>query len=70
VPALSTKVVDKVGAGDSVLAIASMLSFINAPIEVIGFLSNIVAANEIEQLGHSKSMTIVDLQKSVKGLLG
>jgi len=52
------------------LAIASMLSFINAPIEVIGFLSNIVAANEIEQLGHSKSMTIVDLQKSVKGLLG
>lgn len=69
-PALATKVVDKVGAGDSVLAIASMLAFLDAPKEVIGLLASVVAAFEVSQLGHKKSLGIVEFKKYVNGLLG
>ncbi len=69
-PALATKVVDKVGAGDSVLAIASMLAFLDAPKEVIGLLASVVAAFEVSQLGHKKSLDIVGMKKYVNGLLG
>ena len=69
-PALASKVVDKVGAGDSVLAIASMLAFLGAPKEIIGLLSSVVAAFEVSQLGHKESMSIVSMKKYVNGLLG
>jgi len=68
-PALATKVVDKVGAGDSVLAIASMLSFLRAPKEVIGLLASVVAAFEVSQLGHKKALDIVAIKKYINGLL-
>jgi bifunctional ADP-heptose synthase (sugar kinase/adenylyltransferase) len=68
-PALATKVVDKVGAGDSVLAIASMLAFLDAPKEVIGLLASVVAAFEVSQLGHKKSLDIVSMKKYISSLL-
>jgi sugar/nucleoside kinase (ribokinase family) len=69
-PALASKVVDKVGAGDSVLAISSMLAFLGAPKEIIGLLSSVVAAFEVSQLGHQQSMSIVSMKKYVNGMLG
>jgi rfaE bifunctional protein nucleotidyltransferase chain/domain len=70
VPALGSRVVDKVGAGDSVLAIGSILARHGAPIEIIGLVASIVAAHEISQLGHQSSLKILDIKKAVKGLLG
>jgi sugar/nucleoside kinase (ribokinase family) len=70
VPALGRRVLDKVGAGDSVLAIGSILARNNAPIEIIGLISSIVAAHEISQLGHRTSLKISDIKKAVRGLLG
>jgi bifunctional ADP-heptose synthase (sugar kinase/adenylyltransferase) len=70
VPALGRRVLDKVGAGDSVLAIGSILARHDAPIEIIGLISSIVAAHEISQLGHRTSLKISDIKKAVKGLLG
>lgn len=70
VPALASHVVDKVGAGDSVLAIGSLLAYLRAPIEVIGLLCSLVAAHEIGQLGHRTSLSKANLLKSVKGVLG
>lgn len=69
-PALANRVVDKVGAGDSVLAIASMLAFIGTPVEIIGLLSSIVAAFEVSQLGHKESLNAVNMKRYVKGLMG
>jgi cytidyltransferase-like protein len=69
IPALGTKVVDKVGAGDSVLAMASVLGRIGAPVELMGMLASLVAAHEVSQLGHRSSMSMIDIKKSVKGLL-
>jgi rfaE bifunctional protein nucleotidyltransferase chain/domain len=69
-PALASKVIDKVGAGDSVLAIASMLAYLGAPREIIGMLSSVVAAFEVSQMGHKESMSIVSMKKFVIGILG
>jgi bifunctional ADP-heptose synthase (sugar kinase/adenylyltransferase) len=70
VPALATKVVDKVGAGDAVLAISSMLASVSAPVKVIGFLANVIAAHEVSQLGHQTSLSFSDLKKHSKAILG
>jgi sugar/nucleoside kinase (ribokinase family) len=69
-PAFASKVIDKVGAGDSVLAISSMLSFLAAPVEIIGLLASVVAAFEVAQLGHANSLDTIMMKKYVKGLLG
>jgi rfaE bifunctional protein nucleotidyltransferase chain/domain len=70
IPAFANKVVDKVGAGDAVLAISSMLASISAPVKVIGFLANIIAAHEVSQLGHQTSLSFSDLKKHSKAILG
>jgi rfaE bifunctional protein nucleotidyltransferase chain/domain len=70
VPALAGKLVDKVGAGDAVFAMASLLAKVGAPLKVIGFLANLVAAHEVSQLGHEKSLTQADLRKHAKSILG
>ena len=69
VPAFATKIVDKVGAGDSVFIIASLLAKVKAPLKVIGFLANLVAAHEVSQLGHQKSLERSDLLKQAKSIL-
>jgi rfaE bifunctional protein nucleotidyltransferase chain/domain len=69
VPAFATKIVDKVGAGDSVFIIASLLARVDAPLKVIGFLGNLVAAHEVSQLGHQKSLDRSDLLKHAKSIL-
>jgi rfaE bifunctional protein nucleotidyltransferase chain/domain len=70
VPAFANKVVDKVGAGDAVLAISSMLASVGAPVKVIGFLANLIAAHEVSQLGHQRSLTFSDIKKHAKAILG
>jgi rfaE bifunctional protein kinase chain/domain/rfaE bifunctional protein nucleotidyltransferase chain/domain len=70
IPAFASKVVDKVGAGDAVLSISSLLAKVGAPLEVIGFFANLVAAHEVSQLGHQVSLSISDLKKHTKSILG
>ena len=69
VPALSEKAVDRVGAGDAVLALGSLYAAIGAPLKIIGLMASIAASFEINQLGHSKSLPKRDLLKSLKALL-
>lgn len=70
VPAFASRIVDKVGAGDSVLAISSMLASVGAPVEVIAFLANLVAAHEVSQLGHQTSLSVSDIKRHAKAILG
>lgn len=70
VPAFATKVIDKVGAGDAVLAMASLLASVGATVEVIGFVANLVAAHEVSQLGHQSSLTLGAIRKQAKAILG
>jgi rfaE bifunctional protein nucleotidyltransferase chain/domain len=69
VPAIASKIVDKVGAGDAVFIISSLLAKVDAPLKVIGFLANLVAAHEVSQLGHQKSLERSDLLKHAKSIL-
>ena len=69
VPAFASKIIDKVGAGDSVFIISSLLAKVKAPLKTIGFLANLVAAHEVSQLGHQKSLTRSDLLKHTNSIL-
>ena len=68
-PALATSVIDKIGAGDSVLAISSLLVRVGAPLEIVAFVSNLVAAKEVSHLGHQKPLSLGDLKRQIKSLL-
>lgn len=68
-PAFASKVKDRVGAGDSVFAIASLLNYVGAPTPIIGFVSNLVAAHEIQEVGHRNALTLGDIKKQIKAIL-
>lgn len=68
-PALTTKIVDRVGAGDSVLAITGMLTAINAPWQIIGLISNLVGAQMVGDLGNKVNIEKGTLSKHVISLL-
>ncbi|MBI2789355.1 MAG: adenylyltransferase/cytidyltransferase family protein [Elusimicrobia bacterium] len=68
-PAFATKVVDRIGAGDSVLAMTSLASAAKLPAEVIGFLGNLAGAQAVTIVGNSASISRVAMLKSVEALL-
>lgn len=69
VPALSSSVLDRVGAGDSFLAIASMLLCKNFPIEVAGFVGSAAAAINVQTICNSESVTKLALNKYINTLM-
>ena len=69
VPALATKVVDRVGAGDAVLAMTSMLVCLGAPWEVTGLLGNAAGAQLVGMLGNKASLEKVPLIKHITAIL-
>ncbi len=68
-PALATKIEDRVGAGDAVLAITSLLSYLDAPWEIIAFLGNVAGAELVGEVGSRVPLNRVDLGKHVVSLL-
>ncbi|MCM2303724.1 MAG: PfkB family carbohydrate kinase [Elusimicrobia bacterium] len=68
-PAFAMKVVDRIGAGDSVLAMTSLASAAKLPAEVIGFLGNLAGAQAVTIVGNSASISRVAMLKSVEALL-
>lgn len=68
-PALATRVVDRVGAGDAVLAVTGMLRAIGAPWDVVGLVGNVVGAEMVGDLGNRVSIEKGRLAKNVISLL-
>ena len=69
VPALSTKVVDRVGAGDAFLSLAALCSARGLPAEVTGFVGSVAAALDVQVVGNRESIGPVPLAKYVSTLL-
>lgn len=69
VPAFAYEVKDRVGAGDSVLAITSLCMVQNAPAEVIGFIGNVVGAEAVSIMGNERYIEKVPLMKHIAHLL-
>lgn len=68
-PSLATQVTDRVGAGDSVLALTGVLVSLNAPWEIVAFLGNLAGAQMVADLGNRTTLNRVALTKAVQALL-
>lgn len=68
-PSLALKVVDRIGAGDAVLAITSACVYRNMPLDLAGFIANLVGAQIVGVVGNSSSLERVPLMKSIESML-
>lgn len=68
-PALATKVVDRVGAGDAVLCITALAVAAGASPEILPFLGNVVGAEAVTILGNQRSIERIPLYRHVECLL-
>jgi rfaE bifunctional protein nucleotidyltransferase chain/domain len=69
VPALASKVVDRVGAGDAFLALASICHGAEIDEELATFIGSVSAALDIQIVGNSEYVGSVALQKYIVSLL-
>lgn len=69
VPALTTNIVDRIGAGDSYLAIASLCLAKGCPLLLAGFLGSTAAALDIQIVGNKEPVKKAPLCKFVTRLL-
>ncbi len=69
VPAFARSVVDRVGAGDSVLSVTSMASYLSASNEMIGFIGNVTGALAVEIIGNKKAIDLPGVKSYVTSLM-
>jgi bifunctional ADP-heptose synthase (sugar kinase/adenylyltransferase) len=69
VPALTTTVTDRVGAGDAVFAVTSLLAQAGAPLPVVGLIGNAAGAQAVATVGNRTALDRVALLKHVQHLL-
>lgn len=69
VPAFIDHVVDRVGAGDAVLALTSLFSYLDAPAELLAFVGNVVGSEAVNIMGNKDSIKKVSLKKHISHLL-
>jgi rfaE bifunctional protein kinase chain/domain/rfaE bifunctional protein nucleotidyltransferase chain/domain len=68
-PALAPYVKDRVGAGDVVLTITSLLAALQAPPEIIGFYGNVCGAWAVSFIGNEKSLDLGTINRYANSLL-
>lgn len=68
-PVLSTKIVDRVGAGDAFLSVTSPVVAAGNPMDVVGFIGNAVGALAIGTVCNRSSVEPVPLFKFITSLL-
>jgi len=69
VPAFAPRVVDRVGAGDSVLAVTSLLVAQGAPWDIVGFVGNLAGAQMVAELGNRATVSKASIAKHVSSLM-
>lgn len=69
VPAFANQVVDRMGAGDAFLSVTALCVAQGAPMEIVGFIGNVVGAQAIATVGHRRSIERVSLLKHIESLL-
>jgi sugar/nucleoside kinase (ribokinase family) len=68
-PALAAKVVDRIGAGDAVLALTAALVAAGVPDDVVGFVANVVGAEAVQIICNRTSIERIPLIKHIDSLL-
>ncbi|MBH30588.1 MAG: transposase [Candidatus Marinimicrobia bacterium] len=65
-PAFASKVVDKIGAGDAMLALISILLFKDTTPDLSLFIGSLAAAQSVETIGNSIPVAKIPLLKSIQ----
>ena len=68
-PAFAARVVDRVGAGDAVMAISAPLVACGAPWDIVGLISNVVGAEMVSTVGNRNKLTKSSIANQIKSLL-
>jgi rfaE bifunctional protein nucleotidyltransferase chain/domain len=68
-PALSTKLVDRMGAGDAFFGVTSACMARGMPIEAVAFIGNAVGALKVTIVGNKSSVEYYSLYKFIQNLL-
>ena len=69
IPAVARKIVDTVGAGDAFLAVTSPLVAAGTPMNLVGFIGNVVGAEAVTILGNQRSIERIPLYRHVECLM-
>ena len=69
IPALTRNVVDRIGAGDSFLALSALAVQRGLPMELVGFLGNVAGAEAVATVGNRDSLEFASLAKHLTALL-
>jgi len=69
VPALTTNVKDRMGAGDTFMSVTALAFAQNAPTELAAFIGNAAGAHAVGQVGHRRALQRVPLVKHMQHLL-
>ena len=69
VPALSSSVIDRIGAGDAFLALSSLCLGKGLPAEVVAFVGSVAAAMAVQIVCNRKPIDLLALKKYVSTLL-
>jgi cytidyltransferase-like protein len=68
-PAFTGRVVDRVGAGDAVLAVTAPCAACKAPVDILGFLGSCVGAMAVGIVGNRDAVERVPLQRYIECIL-
>lgn len=69
VPAFATRVVDRIGAGDAFFAVTALCAAVGAPLDVLGFVGNVVGAEAVASVGNKTSIERTPLSRHIEHLL-
>lgn len=68
-PAFAVKIVDRIGAGDAVLALTSLMAAKKASSDLISFVGNLVGADAVSIVGNKRAVDRIKLIKSITSLM-
>ena len=69
IPAFTQHVVDRVGAGDALLSLTALCAAQQAPMEIVGFIGNVVGAEAVLTISNKTPIERVSLFKHIVSLL-
>ncbi|MBM3958052.1 MAG: cytidyltransferase, partial [Gemmatimonadetes bacterium] len=69
VPAVATRVVDRVGAGDAFLSLGALCAAQGAPADIVGFVGAAAAAQAVAAMGNKEAVDPLILERHIESLL-
>jgi len=69
IPSFTSRIVDRIGAGDALLAVTSLCAAKEVPMEITGFIGNAVGARAVETVGNRNVVTPEALGRQISDLM-